>query len=117
MPQLTIIDDNQTEQHEVAAGSNLRRLLLKLGHSPYVALTQRLNCGGRGLCATCGVWIEQVDGERGMPAPKHWHDKIGARFGYPRLSCQVTVNTDMTVRLVPDKFIWGGPDKERRWQG
>jgi ferredoxin len=96
----------------VPHGSNLRRVLLEAGFSPYATLTQRLNCGGRGLCATCGVWIEA-----GEPAPAHWHDRIGASFGYPRLSCQITVTSDMTLRLLDDKRIWGGPDSERRWQG
>lgn len=87
---------------EVNGGVNLRRVLLREGMSPYAPIPKRLNCGGRGLCATCGVWIEQ-----GEPAPTHWHDKIGNRFRYPRLSCQIVVNEDMTVRLIPEKWIWG----------
>ncbi len=87
---------------EVNGGVNLRRILLREGMSPYAPIPKRLNCGGRGLCATCGVWIEQ-----GEPAPIHWHDKIGNRFRYPRLSCQIVVSHDMTVRLIPEKWIWG----------
>ena len=86
---------------EVDAGTNLRQVLLDNGLSPYATATRRLNCGGRGLCATCGVWLENE------PPPVHWHDKIGNRFGYPRLSCQITVNKDMVVRLIPEKWIWG----------
>ena len=87
---------------EVNGGVNLRRVLLREGMSPYAPIPKRLNCGGRGLCATCGVWIEQ-----GEPVPTHWHDKIGNRFGYPRLSCQIVVDEDMIVRLIPEKWIWG----------
>lgn len=96
---------------QVLDGSNLRRVLLDHGITPYSTLTTRLNCGGRGLCATCGVWIEQ-----GVPAPQHWHDQIGSYFGYPRLSCQIVIHEPMTVRILTDKRIWGGPESERRWR-
>lgn len=94
----------------VQHGANLRRTLLDNGLSPYTAITKRANCGGRGLCATCGVWFE--DGE---PAPEHWHDKAAAAFGYPRLTCQITVRDDMTIRLLEDKVIWGARDPQRRY--
>lgn len=86
----------------VLTGTNLRRALLAAGLSPYADLTDRLNCGGRGLCATCGVWIDDA------PRPGHWHDLLAERFGYPRLSCQITIERDMVVYLIPEKRIWGG---------
>lgn len=116
MPKLRIlhhVNDTETETVlEVAAGANLRRVLLENDLSPYVRLTQVANCGGRGICATCGVWIEL-----GEPAPTHWHDTLASRFGYPRLSCQVTLAADMTIRILDDKVIWGGRDgsRARRW--
>lgn len=82
-------------------GANLRRALLEAGFSPYAALTRRANCGGRGLCATCGVWIEDA------PAAVHWHDRLAERFGYLRLSCQVAVERDLVVRLDREKRVWG----------
>lgn len=94
--------DENCHEIEVQRGANLRQSLLTHGFSPYTLITKRLNCGGRGLCATCGVWIEEQ-----APEPKHWHDRIGNHFGYPRLSCQVTVEQDMTIRLLSDKVIWG----------
>ncbi|PEN13641.1 (2Fe-2S)-binding protein [Longibacter salinarum] len=94
-------------------GVNLRLLLLENDLSPYVPLTENLNCGGRGLCATCGI---RFDGE--APTPEHWHDKAAARFGYPRLSCQIQVNRDLSVRLLPEKRIWGKRGKlESRRKG
>lgn len=102
MPQLTIVHAQGRESFEVAPGANLRRVLLDLGHSPYAAFTQRLNCGGRGLCATCGVEI--LEGE---PAPQHWHDKAAKRYRYPRLSCQIEVVEDMVVRVMWEKKVWG----------
>jgi ferredoxin len=95
-------DGDDEKVVEVQHGANLRRILLREGLSPYAPIPKRLNCGGRGLCATCGVWIET-----GEPAPTHWHDKIGNRFRYPRLSCQIHIENDMTVRLIPEKWIWG----------
>lgn len=108
MPAITIVTETNLQKIEVKDGANLREVLLAHGISPYASLTQRLNCGGRGLCATCGVWIDEDS-----PVPEHWHDRLAADFGYPRLSCQITVNTDMTIRLVEDKVIWGGRDAQR----
>jgi ferredoxin len=102
MPKITVLMDEARRQIDVPAGANLRRALLDAGVSPYAPLTRKANCGGRGLCATCGVRILE-----NAPAPSHWHDRIGQRFGYPRLSCQVTVASDMTVRILTDKIIWG----------
>ncbi len=102
---LTVWNGQERQVLEVPVGSNLRLVLLQNALSPYAALTRRANCGGRGLCATCGVWIDEE------PSPAHWHDRIGNRFGYPRLSCQITVQADMTVRLLPDKWIWGARRK------
>ena len=84
----------------VDSGTVLRDALLEAGLSPYADLTERVNCGGSGLCATCGVRI--CDG----PPADHWHDRLAAAFGYPRLSCQVVVDRAMTVELV-DKRVWG----------
>lgn len=87
---------------QVPVGANLRRILLNAGISPYTTVTRKANCGGRGLCATCGVLVEE-----GTPSPQHWHDKLAAHYGYPRLSCQITVSHNMTVRILTDKIIWG----------
>ena len=104
--QLCIYDLHGVEYRlNVESGANLRQVMLEKGISPYTRYTRKLNCGGRGICATCGVWIETSE-----PAPDHWHDKAAKQFGYPRLSCQIRVKEDMVVRLV-DKMIWGGRKK------
>ena len=108
---LTILAEGESHTLTAPAGANLRRVLLDAGFSPYAALTKRLNCGGRGLCATCGVWIETNE-----PAPQHWHDKHAAAYAYPRLSCQITIESDMTVRILDNKRIWGDRDPARRYQ-
>ncbi|MEL6720828.1 MAG: 2Fe-2S iron-sulfur cluster binding domain-containing protein [Bacteroidota bacterium] len=105
MIKLTIHTPTRIHEIQAEKGSNLRKMLLQNGISPYTRITQNLNCGGNGICATCGVWI--IENE---PAPSHWHDKAAKRFGYPRLSCQITVEESMTIELV-DKWIWGGRTK------
>jgi len=107
---LTILIDNETKTVTVPTGTNLRRALLDIGLSPYTAITRVTNCSGRGICATCGIWFEA-----GEPTPVNWHDQLAARFGYPRLSCQITVDRDMTVRIISDKVIWGKRDPNRRY--
>jgi ferredoxin len=108
---LTVLTNGQSHTITVPDGANLRRELLGARFSPYASLTRRLNCGGRGICATCGVWIEVNE-----PPPDHWHDKLAAAYAYPRLSCQITVHADMTVRLLDDKRIWGDRDPSRQYQ-
>ena len=98
---LVVVDGDQRVELDVARGRNLRRVMLDAELSPYATATRRLNCGGRGLCATCGVRVRE-----GPPAD-HWHDRLAERFGYPRLSCQISVDRPMTVATV-DKRVWGG---------
>ncbi len=108
---VTIFLDKNTHTVRVNHGANLRQVLLENGFTPYATVTKRLNCGGRGLCATCGVWIEN-----GEPSPQHWHDLIGSRFGYPRLSCQITIEADMAIRILTDKWIWGRREPQRAFK-
>jgi hypothetical protein len=37
----------------------------------------------------------------------HWHDVLAERGGYPRLSCQLVIRGDMTIRILMNKIIWG----------
>ena len=108
MPLLTIYTGKDTQEVTVARSANLRQSLLDAGLSPYVWLTRQMNCRGRGLCATCGVWIAEA------PEPTHWHDRAARAFGYPRLSCQIVIEDDMTVSLIPEKIVWGGRGRRER---
>ncbi|NRB62432.1 MAG: 2Fe-2S iron-sulfur cluster binding domain-containing protein [Saprospiraceae bacterium] len=83
------------------AGQTLRQVLLENDITPYTKMTTQLNCGGRGVCATCGVWIIS-----GQAKSTHWHDRLADKYSYPRLSCQINLEEDLTVRL-PHKWIWG----------
>lgn len=107
---VTVRTDDGDRTLTAPVGATLRDVLLAADLSPYTRYTERLNCGGRGLCATCGVRIRT--GERDHP-PTHWHDRLADRFGYPRLSCQVTLTDDVTV-VRPEKRIWGGRESDDR---
>ena len=99
---LVVVDGETETELSVERGRVLRDVLLEAGLSPYSRLTERANCGGRGLCATCGVRVAGVE-------PDHWHDRLADRFGYPRLSCQIVVEEDLRVELV-EKVVWGSRD-------
>lgn len=97
---LTVVDGDDETIIDVKVGRNLREVLLEHDFSVYGTVSQYANCGGRGLCSTCTVEVEPA------PEPTHWHDRAAVRFGYPRLSCCITVEEPMTVRLL-DKLVWG----------
>jgi len=99
---LIVLIDDETRTLHAAHGANLRQTLLDAGISPYGSISKRLNCGGKGICATCGVLIAD-DNE---PQPTHWHDKLAKRFGYPRLSCQIVIDRPLTIRIITDKRMW-----------
>ena len=101
---VTVHHDGETTEIDAESGEPLRDALLRAELSPYSRLTERANCGGRGLCATCGVRL------RSERPPDHWHDRLADRFGYPRLSCQVPVEDGLRVALVEDKLVWGHRD-------
>ena len=97
--------DGERRDLSVEGGAVLRDVLLAHGLSPHGRYARRVNCGGNGLCATCGVRLAEP------PDPGHWHDDLAARFGYPRLSCQLRVRDGMRVRLL-EKRVWGSRDPE-----
>jgi len=97
---VTVVDGEEETVLEVRPGRNLREVLREYGFEVYGSVSCLANCGGRGLCGTCGVRLE--DG----PEPDHWHDRAAERWGYPRLSCRVAVDGPMTVELV-EKVVWG----------
>ncbi len=100
--QLTVHMGSETVVIAVEHGSNLRQVLLTNGLSPYGKLSRLANCGGRGLCATCGVRVNTEN----VP-PVHWHDRIGNHFGYLRLSCQIHVTEDLDIEILGEKIMWG----------
>jgi ferredoxin len=113
MPVITLANENKTI--EVPVGANLRRALLNNGVSPYIGIAKLINCHGFELCGTCRV--EVVDG-KGASARKEDEEQtliISTPF-YARkieknirLSCQVSVTGDLTVKTHPKVEL----DRER----
>ena len=97
---VTVVTDSEETTIEIEKGATLRDALLDRGFPVYGSLSQYANCGGRGLCAICTVEVDPA------PEPTHWHDAAAARFGYPRLSCCLTVEEPLRVELL-DKYVWG----------
>jgi len=104
---ITVVTRDDETTITVERGETLRDALLDRGFPVYGTVSKHANCGGRGLCATCTVEVEPA------PEPTHWHDAAALRFGYPRLSCCLTVEEPLTVRLL-DKHVWGQVLPRRR---
>jgi len=115
MPKVTFV--NEKKEIEVAAGANLREEARKAGIEVYRGLSRILHCPGLGLCGTCKVLIK-----KGMEnlSPKNARERLAifrmiSAIGHEdemRLSCQCTVNGDITVETRPG-MNWSG---ENFWQ-
>ena len=99
---IQVVEQHKTTSIECFVGDNLREVLLKHRIEMYGKISQYIHCGGRGLCATCGVYVlsKQI-------VPNHWHDKLASAFGYPRLSCQIVVEEGMIIKVPDNKIMWG----------
>jgi ferredoxin len=97
---VTVHDGADETTIEVPAGTVLRDALLNHDFEVYGSVSRMANCGGRGLCGTCGVRIAES-----VPAAGY-HDAAAKQWGYPRLSCRIRVTEPLTVTLV-EKAVWG----------
>ena len=105
MPVVTLVNEGKTL--EVPEGTNLRKLMLKNGISPYTGIDAVLNCRGNGLCGTCRV--EVVDG-KGAPTMTALEESalVGLIPFYgrlvpknTRLSCRIDVTKDISIKTHP----------------
>ena len=90
---------------ECERGDTLRDVLLAAGLSPHNGRAATANCRGHGTCGTCAV---HVDGAVSEPTGRERlrlrvppHDPDSGL----RLSCQATVEGDVTVTKFPG--FWG----------
>lgn len=92
------------EEIECETGDVLRDVLREAGLSPHNGGASALNCRGHGTCGTCAVAVEGAVSEsvprerRRLSLPPHDVD------GGLRLSCQTTVEGDVTVHKHPGFF-------------
>ena len=105
MPVVTLVNEGKTI--DAAEGTNLRKLLLENGISPYIGKDRFLNCFGNGLCGTCRV--EVVDG-KGASALSSMEELaiVGLTPLYARevpknvrLSCQIHVTKEISIKTYP----------------
>ena len=92
--EVSVHDGSEWHHFEAEHGRTLRAALQEHGLSPHGSLTRQLNCGGRGHCAACTVEVEE-----GGEKPDQWLDAFLDGQGSGRLSCQIDVTQDMTVRV------------------
>jgi ferredoxin len=106
MPNVTFTNWGKT----VKAGplTDIRSVAEHAGISLHSGVARFLNCGGQGLCKTCRVDVEPVDG----PAPKTAREK-GCR-GIERLACQAMLRNGHDVVVTKRTGFRGrGPEPVR----
>ena len=81
------------------AGNNLRKLAKKNGINVYSGIWSLLNCRGNGLCGKCEVEIVSANGL--SPRSRMEEMQLKNKPLERRLSCQVIVHGDMTIRTHP----------------
>lgn len=81
----------------VPAGSNLLDVAEQNGIQIYRGMWPHMNCGGRGLCGRCGVWVPRSEGASGRTL----FERFRRVQGELRLACRVRVMGDVEVRTRP----------------
>lgn len=93
-------------------GANLRRAAMNAGVNPYKGLNNFNNCGGLGQCGTCVMEI--LDGAQNLsPRSEVEETYLADRPSSYRLSCQVSINGDVTVRTHPSGAVGQGSNSVR----
>ncbi|MES3630975.1 MAG: 2Fe-2S iron-sulfur cluster-binding protein [Longimonas sp.] len=91
---VSVYDGDTWHTFEAEHGRTLREVLWEHDVSPHGQLTSHLNCGGQGHCAACTVEVQEGDDD-----PDQWLDAFLSSQDMGRLSCQIDVTQDMTVRV------------------
>ncbi|HDQ45704.1 MAG TPA: NADH:ubiquinone reductase (Na(+)-transporting) subunit F [bacterium] len=97
-----ILNDDPDHVYEVSQGGKLLSTLA----DRHIFIPSA--CGGGGTCAQCKVVIEEGGGSL-LPTESSILTRREAREGY-RLSCQVSVKSDLRIRVPPEIF------DIRRWE-
>lgn len=108
MPYITFEKEGKTVSCN--AGVNLRKLGIKNGIAVYNGIDKLINCRGHGLCGTCEVEI--LSARDLSPRTRMEEVKLKDKPLERRLSCQVIVHGNMTVRTHPPKWAPLPEEKE-----
>lgn len=99
MPKITyVLPDGLETVLDAEPGTSVMRTAVSHGVPGIVA-----ECGGSAMCATCHVYVE-TEAAEGLPAVSDVEDEMldctaSERCANSRLSCQLHVSEDITVRL------------------
>jgi ferredoxin len=114
MPKVKFVKEKK--EIEVPKGTNLRQAMIQNGIPVYRGIHQKsyANCGGKGTCGTCRVYVKDGDENAGK---KNLRERLRTAFAFfmighedeARLSCQTTVEGDMTIEATPE-FNWYGDE-------
>jgi ferredoxin len=102
MPKVQFVVEHLTV--EVQSGRCVRDIALEAGVYPNREWFRGWNCGGRGLCGTCKVWVKQKAADA-TSAP-NLREKFHGMGDGRRLACQTRVQGDIEVVTFP-----GGDDR------
>jgi ferredoxin len=110
MPKINFVKEKR--EIEVPAGANLREEARKAGIIMNPGMSRYVNCFGHGQCGTCKVLVKQ-GGE--SLSPKGMLEKMRlsimltaiGKESEIRLSCQCSVNGDVTVETAPEPNLSG----------
>lgn len=101
MPKINFVVENL--QVEVQPGRKVRAIALENGIYVNREWVKGVNCGGRGICGTCNVWIKAADG---AVSPPNMREKLHGMGVGRRLACQTEVRGDIEVTTMA-----GGDDR------
>lgn len=102
MPNVKFVVEHQVV--EVQAGRTLREIALEAGVYPNREWFRGFNCGGRGLCGTCKVWVKES--KAGAASSPTLSEKLRGLGDGRRLACQTRVMGDLELTTFP-----GGGDR------
>jgi len=102
MPKVTFVVEHL--QVEAPPGRTVREVALEHGIKVNREPIKGLNCGGRGLCGTCKVWVNtETDTALSPPSLlERFHGASGGR----RLACRAEIRGDVRITTMP-----GGDDR------
>ena len=116
MPVVTFHHEHRSIDAET--GMNLRRLMLRIGVSPYKGLDVLTNCRGHNFCVTCAVEI--IDGKGATPKTQEEEGTLTGNLAIARvvqknlrLACQISITGDIVVKTHPVRQIDWKATKER----
>lgn len=119
MPKIKLSKEKKKDRKEFECedGAVLRDALLANGYEAHEGINQKLNCGGKGRCATCRVIVKK--GSENL-SPPGFMERMRIKLAWfsisddeYRLSCQAKVHGDIHIEERPEFPMYGVENKPR----